>query len=88
MRRLYESKIPCYLVDDSVAIDTCFPPEAAMKKGHHRVVRMPSDMRLVASREPTEDVYIDDDGNIFRVYAIEDEAHPVAPMATPAIVGR
>lgn len=44
---------------------TCFPPEAIVKKGHHRVVCMQSDMRLSGTQEPIEDEYTDENGNLF-----------------------
>lgn len=88
MQKLYEPKIPYFLANDLVAIDVCFPLEAVVKKGRHRVVRMQSGMRVATSRTPTEDEYIDGEGNLFRVYETEDVPHLVAPMPPPTIVGR
>lgn len=88
MRRLYEPKFSCFLTSDLQSSANFFPPKAIVKKGQQRIVRMQSGMRFTHTREPTKDEYLDSDGNLFRVYAIEDEAHLVTPMTPPAIVGR
>lgn len=55
-----------------------------MKKGRHQVVQMQNGMQIVENQEPTKDEYLarylDDDNNLFWVYAIEDESHLVAPI--------
>lgn len=49
---------------------------------------MQSEMWIVGNRKPTKDEYLDDDGNLVRVHAIDDEAHLVAPMVPPALASQ
>lgn len=88
MQKLYEPKLPCFLANDLEGRDNCILPKATLKKGRHRVVQMQSGMRIVGNQDATKDEYLDGDGNLFRVYAIEDEPHLVAPMIPPALAGQ
>lgn len=71
LRRLYSERLPCYLTNDLEPITACHAPEAAVKRGRHRVVRIQSGTRI-RNQERAEDEFEDEEGYLFRRYPIED----------------
>lgn len=49
---------------------------------------MQSGMQFTRPIEPSEDEYIDEEGNLVHLYAIEDEPHLMTPMVAVEVVGR
>ncbi|CAM6122465.1 unnamed protein product [Calypogeia fissa] len=80
LRGLYASKVPCFLSTDLEVTTECSPPEAAVRKGRHRVVRITSGNARNRNRPPAEGELVDTFGNLFRQYPIEDEQHLSEPM--------
>lgn len=58
--------MPCFLSNDLELRGTCFPPEAAVTKGRHRVVRITSGGggSLSTPRQISEDEWYDNLGNL------------------------
>lgn len=69
-------------------VTTAFHLKQPWKKGHHQVVWMQSGMQFTRPAQPSEDEYIDKEGNLMWQYDIEDKAHLVMPMVAVQVVGR
>lgn len=80
--KLYEPHMPMFLSNDLEAVDTCFPPEPAVKKGRHRVVCMQSGQWSTRARQQplAEDDYEDAQGNLFKRYLLQDDLALVEPV--------
>lgn len=87
--KLYEPHMLFFLSNDLEAIDICFPLEAAMKKGRHRVICMQSGQQSTRAREQplVEDEYEDAQGNLFRNYPLQDDPTLVKPMVQLPTLG-
>lgn len=79
---LYRPRVPVFLSNDLEPQSTSFPPEAAVKKGRHRVVRIPSGGRSIRPHDLGADEYLDAEGNLFRQYPIDDDPNIVGPLAS------
>ncbi|CAM6105441.1 unnamed protein product [Calypogeia fissa] len=80
LRRCYEKTIPCFLDNDLDCSDWCCPPEIAVKKGRHRVVRIKSGG---GQRKPTdlgEDIVVDSTGDLLVTYPIDDDPRMLEPL--------
>lgn len=74
-----------FLSNNLEAIATCFPPEAAIKKGHDHVVRKESGYISGHNQPLAEDEFEDEHGNLFRRYPIVED--PTLAEPVPYIVG-
>lgn len=80
LRKLYEPYLPCFLSNDLESRSTCFPPLTSVKKGRNRVVHIKSGGRRCPELGPDE--FIDENGNHFFRYQIEDDPELMDPMPT------
>ncbi|CAM6127470.1 unnamed protein product [Calypogeia fissa] len=62
---------------------TCMPPPIAVKKGRHRIVRIPSGGGSVRNQQVGEDEFVDADGHLYRRYPIADNPSLQDPMPRP-----
>lgn len=92
LRALYTDRLPCFLSNDLQGSTSCWPPRAAVKKGRHRVVRIPSGGAPSRGRLVGEDEFLDDAGHLFARYPIDDDPdfRNVVPLeeAVARMVGR
>lgn len=80
LRKLYKPRLPCFLSNDLDSTDNCFPPTVAVKKGQHRVVRMERSAHGRKTSNLVEDEYVNEKGNLFQRYPIEDNTLLATPM--------
>lgn len=80
--------MPYFLLNDLEPVKSCFPHEAIVKKGLHRVFRMQSGMRVSRTLELAKGKFEDEEGNIFRKYPIVDNSDLATPLPKIRITGR
>ncbi|CAM6101010.1 unnamed protein product [Calypogeia fissa] len=83
-RKLYSGVVPSFLCNDIKTSNKCSPPEVAVKRGRHRVVRITSGTRVTRAQRTGEDVLTDPLGNLYMQYPIDDDQNLVDAMPTPA----
>lgn len=85
LRAMYSGSLPPFVSEDLDVTDQCLPPEIVVKRGRHRVVRIPSGGGRARNQHFGEDEYVDGDGNLFRRYDIHDNPSLMDPM--PRLAG-
>lgn len=70
---LYAPRMPVFLSNDLQGTVDCCPPEFAVRKGRHRVVRMERGTRSGRRLPLAEDKFEDEDGNCFCTYPLQDD---------------
>lgn len=82
LRKLYAPRLPCFLINDLEPQNNCFPPQEAVTKGRHRLVCIESGNRGIKNQQLAEDEFVDDAGNLFLRYPIQDDQHRASGMPT------